>query len=219
LEPGIIEDSELARYYSTMAKRYMNIPCQRVLKRVQAKKIERGKALDIGTGPGIFPLFLAKSLPALEFKGIDLSTAMINIARKNAAEEGIADRVSFDVASAYSLPFEDRSMDLVLSMNALHHLDSPVLFFNEVARVLKEDGGFVIVDFHRDTSPALVWFFNLLWKLFFGKDPKAREGFLQSLRSSYTVAECRQFLERSKLKRWNVYTRTVEMWIESVGSR
>ncbi len=144
---------------------------------------------------------------------------MIDVATKNAAEEGVAERVTFEVASAYSLPCEDRSVDLVLSMNTLHHLDRPVLFFNEVARVLKEDGGVVIVDFHRDASAVFVWFFDLLWKLFFGKDPKAREGFLQSLRSSYTVPECREFLERSKLKGWKVYTRTVEMWIESGGSR
>jgi hypothetical protein len=39
---------------------------------------------------------------------------------------------------------------------------------------------------------------------------------LESVHSSYTLEECQAFLERSRLKDWTLYTRTVEMWIESV---
>ncbi len=216
-ESGVIEDRELAEYYSLMAKRYMRIPCQRVLSRIKAKGIEKGKALDVGTGPGIFPIFLSKALPDIGFKGRDLSRVMIEIAKRNGLEEGIGNGIEFQVGSAYSLPCEDRSIDLLLCINTLHHLDRPIDFFNEVARSLKEGGGFVIVDFHRDTSSIWIGFFNLLWKAFFGRHPKAREGFLESVRSSYTVEECRTFLLQSKLSDWKLYTRTVEMWIESVN--
>lgn len=215
-ESSIIEDKELTEYYSLMAKRYMGIPCKRVLKKVMAKGIERGAALDVGTGPGIFPIFLAKRLPEVRFKGIDLSSTMIEIAKQNAIEEGLQSRMEFEVGSAYSLPCEDQSIDLLLSINTLHHLDRPIEFFNEVARILKEDGAFVIVDFHRDVSFLLIGIFDLLWKAFFGKNPKARNGFLESIRSSYTVGECQDFLKGSRLRNWKLYTRTVEMWIESV---
>ena len=214
-EPGVIEDRELAEYYSLMAKRYMGIPCKRILKRVMAKGIEKGTALDIGTGPGIFPIFLSKSLPGIRFKGIDLSPVMIDLALENAIDEGLGNKIAFEAGSAYSLPFEDHSIDLVLCINTLHHLDHPIDFFNEVARTLKEGGGFVIVDFHRDTPMALVGIFDLFWRAFFGKHPKAKRGFLESVRSSYTVEECRDFLEQSRLRHWKLYTRTVEMWIES----
>jgi hypothetical protein len=83
---------------------------------------------------------------------------------------------------------------------------------------LKESGGFVIVDFHRDTSPIFIWIFDLLWRAFFGRHPKASKGFLESVRSSYTLEECRTFLDQSRLRDWKLYTRTVEMWIESVKS-
>jgi ubiquinone/menaquinone biosynthesis C-methylase UbiE len=215
-ESVVIDDPALAEYYSRMAKRYMRIPCQRVLKRVLAKGIEKGMALDVGTGPGVFPIFLSKALPGFRFKGIDLSAAMIEIAQKNATEEGVENRVGFEVGSAYSLPCEDHSIDLVLCINTLHHLDRPALFFGEVVRSLKEDGAFVMVDFHRDTSPVIVSIFNLLWKVFFGRHPGAKVGFLESVRSSYTVEECRTFLEQSKLQNWKLYSRSVEMWIESV---
>jgi ubiquinone/menaquinone biosynthesis C-methylase UbiE len=214
-ESGVIEDRELAEYFNLMAKRYMRIPCLRVLKRVSAKGIERGTALDVGTGPGVFPIFISKALPEIRFKGIDLSPVMIELAKKNAIDEGVKERMEFEVGSAYSLPCEDHSIDLLLCINTLHHLDRPVDFFNEVARALKENGAFVIVDFHRDTSSVIVGIFNLFWRAFFGKHPKARNGFLESVRSSYTLEECRNFLEESKLKEWKLYTRTVEMWIES----
>lgn len=214
-ESGVIEDRELAEYFNLMAKRYMRIPCLRVLKRVSAKGIERGTALDVGTGPGVFPIFISKAFPEIRFKGIDLSPVMIELAKKNAIDEGVKERMEFEIGSAYSLPCEDHSIDLLLCINTLHHLDRPVDFFNEVARALKEEGAFVIVDFHRDTSSVIVGIFNLFWRAFFGKHPKARNGFLESVRSSYTLEECRRFLEQSKLKQWKLYTRTVEMWIES----
>lgn len=214
-ESGIIEDRGLAEYYNLMAKRYMKIPCQRVLKRVVAQGINSGTILDVGTGPGIFPIFLCKALPGVWIKGIDLSPVMVKIARRNAMEEGLGGRVEFVVGSAYSLPCEDRSIDLVLCINTLHHLDQPVQFFNEVARVLKEDGGFVMVDFHRDTPFYLVWFLNLLWRLFFRGHPKAMDGFLESVQSSYTIEESMEFLKKSNLKGWRLRTRTIEVWIES----
>ena len=216
-EPGIIEDRDVAEYYNRMAKRYGRFPCQRVLKRILAKGIEKGMAIDIGTGPGTFPIFLSKAIPEVRFKGIDLSPVMVEIARRNAKEEGLADKIEFEVGSAYSLPVEDHSLNLVLCVTTLHHLERPVDFFNEVARSLKEGGAFVIVDFHRDASLVFIKFFDLLWKAFFGRHPKAKKGFMESIQSSYTLQECRGFLEESKLKHWRLYTRTVEMWIESVG--
>jgi ubiquinone/menaquinone biosynthesis C-methylase UbiE len=218
-ETGIIEDRELAEYYSLMAKKHMRIPCQRVLSRIKAKRIHQGSCLDVGTGPGIFPVFLSKALPEIRFQAIDLSPVMVDIARKNATESGIGERIDFQVGSAYSLPCEDHSLDLLLCINTLHHLDQPVTFFNEAARALKEGGGFVIVDFHRDSSPFLIWGFNVLWKFFFKSHPRAKEGFLESIRSSYTLEECRNFLKESVLKNWTLSTRTVEMWIESTAAQ
>ncbi|MCX8117382.1 MAG: class I SAM-dependent methyltransferase [Desulfobacterota bacterium] len=214
-ESGVIEDRELAEYYSLMAKRHMKIPCRRVLSRIKAKGLQRGLALDVGTGPGIFPIFLARALPEIRFQAIDLSPVMVDIARENAKEAGLADRIDFQVGTAYALPCEDRSLDLLLCINTLHHLEEPVAFFDEAARALKPEGSFVIVDFHRDASPIWVGLFDLLWRTFFGRHPKARNGFIESVRSSYTLDECRTFLNRSKLSGWRLYTRTVEVWIES----
>jgi ubiquinone/menaquinone biosynthesis C-methylase UbiE len=127
----------------------------------------------------------------------------------------VEDLIDFHVGSAYQLPCPDKSMDLVTCINTLHHLQNPVVFFNEVDRVLKEGAQFVMVDFHRDTSRVAIWFFNLLWKWIVTRNGLGSESFMESVRSSYSVPECRSFLERASIKRWIIYTRSLEMWIES----
>jgi ubiquinone/menaquinone biosynthesis C-methylase UbiE len=214
-EAEAILDRDLAEYYSRMAKKYMKIPCKRVLYKIKAKGIEKGRALDVGTGPGIFPISIVKALPEIRFTCIDLSPAMVSVARENASEFGLAGLIDFQVGSAYQLPCPDKSLDLVTCINTLHHLQDPVAFFNEVDRVLKEGAHFVIVDFHRDTSGAALWFLNLLWKWIITRNGLGSESFMESVRSSYSVPECRAFLQQSSIERWVIYTRSVEMWVES----
>ena len=214
-EVEAILDTDLAEYYSRMAKKYMKIPCKRVLHKIEAKGIQKGRALDVGTGPGIFPISIVKAYSKIRFTCIDLSPAMVRVARENASELGLGGLIDFQVGSAYQLPCPDKSMDLVTCINTLHHLQDPVGFFNEVDRILKEGAHLVIVDFHRDTSRVAIWFFNLLWKWIITRNGLGSEYFMESVRSSYSVPECRTFLEQSSIKRWVIYTRSLEMWIES----
>ncbi len=193
----------------------MKIPCKRVLYKIEAKGIKKGHALDVGTGPGIFPISIVKAYSKIRFTCIDLSPEMVRVARENASEFGLGGLIDFQVGSAYQLPCPDKSMDLVTCINTLHHLQDPITFFNEVDRVLKEGAPFVIVDFHRDTSRVAIWFFNLLWKWVITRNGLGSEYFMESVRSSYSVPECRAFLEQSSIKRWIIYTRSLEMWIES----
>jgi ubiquinone/menaquinone biosynthesis C-methylase UbiE len=140
---------------------------------------------------------------------------MVSVARKNAGEFGLDGLIDFHVGSAYHLPCPDKSMDLITCINTLHHLQDPVAFFNEVDRVLKEEAHFVIVDFHRDTSGIVLWFFNLLWKWVITRNALGSGCFMESVRSSYTVPECTAFLQQSSIRKWVIYTRSLEMWVES----
>jgi ubiquinone/menaquinone biosynthesis C-methylase UbiE len=209
-----LEDESLTEYYSRMAKRYMRFPIKRVLSRIKAQGVEKGFALDIGTGPGIFPLGIAESLPEMEFLGIDLSPAMIQTARANAKERGLEDRVHFQIGSAYALPLKDKSVDLVLCVQTMHHLEDPLAFFNEAARVLRQGGKCVIVDFRRDAPKSLAIFFNLLWRLVM-REKRAQDGLWNSLKASFSLEECKEMLRRSNLPAWRIYPQAIEMWIES----
>ncbi len=213
-ETSPLEDESLTEYYSRMAKRHMRFPVKRVLSRIKALGVEHGLALDVGTGPGIFPLGIAASLPELEFLGIDLSPAMVHAARANARERGLEPRVHFQIGSAYALPLPDKSVDVVLCVHTIHHLEDPLAFMNEAARVLKPGGKYVIVDLRRDAPKPLAIFFNLLWRLFM-REERARDGLWNSLKASLTLEECQGLLRRSMLPRGKIYSQAIEMWVES----
>lgn len=213
-EASPLEDAALTEYYSRMAKRYMRFPIKRLLGRIRAQGIERGVVLDVGTGPGIFPLAIAAGLPDLEFIAVDLSPAMVKTAQANARERGLDDRVHFQVGSAYALPLKDKSIDLVICVHTMHHLENPLAFLNEAARVLKEGGKCVIVDLRRDSPKPLALFFDFLWRLII-REKKARDGLWNSLKAAFTVEECKGMLRRSGLPPCRIYPQAIEMWIES----
>ena len=52
------------------------------------------------------------------------------------------------------IPFSNNSFDRVSSLAGIHHLDNKQLFFNDVSRILKSNGLFVVADVQIDTPPA-----------------------------------------------------------------
>jgi ubiquinone/menaquinone biosynthesis C-methylase UbiE len=57
--------------------------------------------------------------------------------------------LTFEVANAEQLPFEDATFDLVHSKDSLHHMESPDRAPAEYSRVLKADGTALIVEANR----------------------------------------------------------------------
>lgn len=71
--------------------------------------------LDLGTGSGCILISLLKELPHARGVGIDLNPGAVAVARRNAAANGVADRVDFRVGSWFD-PLEDgESFDLIVS--------------------------------------------------------------------------------------------------------
>ena len=83
----------------------------------------------------------------------------LQAARANALaeEQGLADRVSFQVADALQQPFEDKSFDLVWSMESGEHMPDKARFVGELARVCMPGGRIIIVTWcHRsDITPPV----------------------------------------------------------------
>jgi len=97
-------------------------------------RIEDGTLIDLGSGTGYLSIEIARRAPRLKVYGIDLSEKMVEIARKHA--EGIAN-VRFEIGNVAELPFEDNSIDFIISTGTLHHLKRPAKVFDECYRVLK----------------------------------------------------------------------------------
>ena len=68
----------------------------------------QGLLLDLGTGPGYLPIEMVKRSPDVRIIGIDLSRALIRMARANALRTGSAARVHFEVGNAANLEIQER---------------------------------------------------------------------------------------------------------------
>jgi SAM-dependent methyltransferase len=101
----------------------------------------RGKdVLDLGCGDGENTVQLAHR--GARVCGVDLSVAMVNLARRRAQVNGFVKGAEFGVGSAHELPFRDRSFDVVFGMAVLTRLNLE-LASREVWRVLRP-GGYAI---------------------------------------------------------------------------
>ncbi|AAM06827.1 TPA: class I SAM-dependent methyltransferase [Methanosarcina acetivorans] len=98
--------------------------------------------LDIGTGPGFFPIVLTQG--GHNVTGIDLTENMIEFARFNLAREGVnANLMTMD---CQNLKFPDNSFDLLVCRNLTWTLDDPARAYKEWYRVLRPGGRILIFD-------------------------------------------------------------------------
>jgi len=70
---------------------------------------------DIGTGSGIIAVCLAKNLSGSRVTAIDISPAALAIARENAKQHGVADRIEFVESNLFAAMAADRQFDFVVS--------------------------------------------------------------------------------------------------------
>ena len=90
---------------------------------VDDKLTAGGSVADLGCGHGASIDPARPGLPELHVTGFDYHPASIDVARKRAAEAGVADRVAFEVASAQDFP--GAGYDLVCIFDALHDMGDP----------------------------------------------------------------------------------------------
>ena len=105
--------------------------------------LERGfeRSLEVGAGTGYFSLNLLRAGVVREATCTDISPGMVRALATNAGRLGLP--VKALRADAESLPFADRSFDLVLGHAVLHHLPDLERAFAEFHRVLRPGGRIV----------------------------------------------------------------------------
>jgi ubiquinone/menaquinone biosynthesis C-methylase UbiE len=113
---------------------------------------EAPSVLDVGTGPGFLLPRLATAYPTATITGLDTGPEMLVLSRERVEAAGVGDRVRLVQGSAYDMPFDDSSFDLVVATSAIHMLDDLPSFVGEARRVLKGGGTLVVVDQRRDVA-------------------------------------------------------------------
>ena len=100
------------------------------------KPKEEIRILDIGTGPGFFPVILAEA--GYHVDAVDYTEGMLEKAKENAGE--LCRNIHFQRMDAQKLEFEDNTFDVVISRNLTWNLEHPDVAYREWVRVLKVGG-------------------------------------------------------------------------------
>jgi len=103
-----------------------------------------GRVADVGCGHGSSTILMAKAFPKSTFFGFDYHPASIKWAQKAAQDAGVADRITFAVASAKDFPAGN--YDLVAFFDCLHDMGDPVGASTHVRTTLASDGAWMIVE-------------------------------------------------------------------------
>lgn len=133
-----------SRLYDTLARRLLRRVYRRLAADVALLAPQGAALLDAGTGPGVLLLELAARRPDLRLSGIDLSSDMVDAARRNLQRAGR--QVTVQVGDVANLPFADGSFDLVVSSLSMHHWERLDSAAQELARVLRPGGQLHIYD-------------------------------------------------------------------------
>ena len=111
---------------------------------VESKLRAGAHVADVGCGFGAATITMAEAYPASTFAGYDADQRSIEVARKKAADAGVADRVTFEVARATDYP--GSGFDLVAVLDALHDMGDPVAASAHILRSLDVEGTLMLVE-------------------------------------------------------------------------
>jgi ubiquinone/menaquinone biosynthesis C-methylase UbiE len=108
----------------------------RVLGSHLARRIEPGsRVLDVGCGDGALDAWLAREVPGIEIRGVDV------VVRP-------ASHVPVEPFDGRQLPFPELSFDIVMMVDVLHHAEDPLALLRESARVARR--GVLLKDHNRE---------------------------------------------------------------------
>lgn len=130
----------IAPFYDLLVRRPLESARRSSLQRLP-DDIDSRKILINGIGSGLDIPYLP---PAAHYTGTDITPAMLQRARANAARHN-AD-IEFHIADSHRLPFPDQSFDIVIMHLILAVVPQPGLALQEAERVLKRGGSILIFD-------------------------------------------------------------------------
>ena len=125
----------------------MAMPAQMLAKMIDPKADAKLKVLDIAAGHGLYGIEFAKNNAQAKVTALDWAP-VLEVAKENAKQAGVADRYSTLAGSAFDVDY-GTGYDLVLLTNFLHHFDIPTneTLLRKVYAALGEGGRVATVEF------------------------------------------------------------------------
>jgi len=104
------------------------------------------RLLDVGCGTGTPARRLARTT-GVSVTGVTISPTQVEVATTRSQEHRLAERTSFQLADARSLPFADEEFDGAFAIESLVHIPDKLSALREIFRVLRPGAAFVMADF------------------------------------------------------------------------
>lgn len=108
-----------------------------------------GEILDVGAGTAQIPIELARRSDRFRIWAIDLSVAMLELARRNVEIAGLRHLIRTDLVDAKGLPYADNHFAAVISNSIIHHIPEPGQVLLESWRTLAPGGAIFFRDLAR----------------------------------------------------------------------
>ena len=123
---------------------------------------------------------------------IDLSTAMLDLARLNIEVNSLIERIALAHIDSKTLVYDDDQFDLVISNSIVHHIPEPRAVMTEAVRVTKPGGRLFFRDLLRPHDEATVG--RLVATYAAKADAHQRQMFDDSLRAALALDEIRELV-------------------------
>ncbi|MEI6593935.1 MAG: methyltransferase domain-containing protein [Bacteroidota bacterium] len=141
---------EINKRYSDLAQSDCCLSCGGAINYGEAKPDE--VCVDLGSGRGTDAIRLAETVGPEGFVyGIDLSDGMIEKSEKYADRLGVKN-VRFIKSNLEKIKLKNETADLIISNCTINHAENKQAVWNEIYRILKEGGRFVVSDIY-STNP------------------------------------------------------------------
>lgn len=109
--------------------------------------------LEIGHGNAAHLKDILSKAQNLKYTGVDISETMHNEAKR--LNKDFINQADFILYEGKKLPFEDKVFDKIYTVNTVYFWEKPVEFLNEIHRVLKNEGTFVLTFGQREFMEKL----------------------------------------------------------------
>ena len=131
---------------------------------------EGSVVLDIASGTADIPKLINKEFKSVSMHVTDINESMLALGKERAINENFFQNCNFALASGESLPYQDKTFDLVTVGFGLRNFTDKRIGLEEMNRVLKPDGVLLVLEFSKPTnsffSKIYDWYsFNVIPKL------------------------------------------------------
>ncbi len=198
-----------------------NIPLKAVLNHISQDKI---KILDFGCGSGHFLVDLYKKINRrysnfkIDLYGLDITQTMLDRCNESFRKRNI-DTIHLLLGDGKKIPCDNDYFDIVSTSLSLHHWEDPIQILNEIYRVLKRGGNFILFDFHRTAPTRWYKFLNFITKNVVPKALRKANEPLGSLLASYTESEVKSIVERTNWRKNKLETTYHGSFLQYVFSK